>query len=211
MHELIKVWFQFVHDWHYLGVFLLMAAESSILPVPSEVVMPPAAFWASQGRMDFWLVVLAGTGGSWFGSAVSYWLSLWIGRPLVVRFGKYVLIPERKLVLAEGWAADNGLKGVFFARLLPVVRHLISIPAGILRMRFLPFSVVTTLGAGLWCFVLAWWGERVLGDQPNLLDDPDQMMAAVKAKMWWFVGAAVVLAVLFFVATRKRKAPAPAA
>jgi membrane protein DedA with SNARE-associated domain len=211
MHELIKVRFQFVHDWHYLGVFLLMAAESSILPVPSEVVMPPAAFWASQGRMDFWLVVLAGTGGSWFGSAVSYWLSLWIGRPLVVRFGRYVLIPERKLQLAEAWAADNGLKGVFFARLLPVVRHLISIPAGILRMRFLPFSVVTTLGALLWCFVLAWWGERVLGDQPNLLDDPDQMYAAVKTKMWWFVGAAVVLAVLFFVATRRRKAPAPAA
>jgi membrane protein DedA with SNARE-associated domain len=213
MHELIKVWFQFVHDWHYLGVFLLMAAESSILPVPSEVVMPPAAFWAAQpgAQMSFWGVIAAGTAGSWFGSAVSYWLSLWIGRPLVVRFGKYVLIPERKLMLAEGWAADNGLKGVFFARLLPVVRHLISIPAGILRMRFLPFSVVTAVGAGIWCLVLSLWGAHVLGDSPGIVDDPDAMYALVKAKMWWFVAAVVVLAVLFFVATRRKKAPAAAA
>ena len=97
MHSLIQAWFQFVHDWNYLGVFLLMAAESSILPVPSEVVMPPAAYWAAQGRMDFWGVVLAGTLGSWFGSAVSYWLALWVWRPIVIRYGKYLLMPERKI------------------------------------------------------------------------------------------------------------------
>ena len=212
MHHLIQVWFAFLHDWHYLGVFLLMAAESSILPVPSEVVMPPAAYWASQGHMTFWGVVAAGTAGSWFGSAVSYWLALWIGRPLVMRYGKYVLMPPKKIELAEAWADRRGLQGVFVARLLPVVRHLISIPAGILRMRFLPFSVVTTVGAGVWCFVLAWWGERVLGDQPNLIDDPNVMYHVVKERMLWFVGAIVVLAVLFFVATRKKKQPAaPAA
>src|SRR5262245_7949778 len=158
LHDLVQTWFRLVHDWGYLGVFLLMAAESSILPVPSEVVMPPAAYWAAQGRMDFWLVVLMGTAGSWFGSAVSYWVSLWIGRPLVLRWGKYLLITPAKVELAERWAGDNGLKGVFFARLLPVVRHLISIPAGILRLRFLPFTLVTVAGAGIWCWVLAWWG-----------------------------------------------------
>jgi membrane protein DedA with SNARE-associated domain len=79
--------------------------------------------------------------------AVSYWLALWIGRPLVMRYGKYLLMPPKKIELAEGWAQRNGLKGVFIARLLPVVRHLISIPAGILRMRFVPFSIVTTVGA----------------------------------------------------------------
>lgn len=205
MHYLIQVWFEFVRDWHYLGVFLLMAAESSILPVPSEVVMPPAAYWASQGHMTFWGVVLAGTAGSWFGSAVSYWLALWIGRPLVMRYGKYLLMAPAKVELAERWAQQNGLTGVFVSRLLPVVRHLISIPAGILRMRFLPFSIVTTVGAGLWCFILAWWGQQVLGDQPKLIEDPDAMVAVIKGKMLWFVGAIVVLAVLFLVAIRRRK------
>jgi membrane protein DedA with SNARE-associated domain len=208
MHELIKIWFELVHDWGYLGVFLLMAAESSILPVPSEVVMPPAAYWAAQGRMDFWGVVLAGTLGSWFGSAVSYWLALWIGRPLVMRYGRYLLMPPRKIELAEVWAQENGLKGVFVARLLPVVRHLISIPAGILRMPFVPFSIVTTAGAGIWCFVLAWWGERVLGNEPKLVEDPNAMVAVMKDKLVWFVGLVLVLAVLFFVATRKKRRPA---
>lgn len=205
MHYLIQVWFEFVRDWHYLGVFLLMAAESSILPVPSEVVMPPAAYWASQGHMTFWGVVLAGTAGSWLGSAVSYWLALWIGRPLVMRYGKYLLMAPAKVELAERWAQQNGLTGVFVSRLLPVVRHLISIPAGILRMRFLPFSIVTTVGAGIWCFILAWWGQQVLGDQPKLIEDPDAMVAVIKGKMLWFVGAIVVLAILFLVAIRRRK------
>lgn len=207
MHELLQIWFEMVRDWGYLGVFLLMAAESSILPVPSEVVMPPAAYWAAQGQMNFWGVVLAGTVGSWFGSAVSYWLALWLGRPLVMRYGKYLLMPPKKIEHAEGWAQRNGLKGVFVARLLPVVRHLISIPAGILRMPFLPFSIVTTVGAGIWCFLLAWWGERVLGDRPDLMQSPEAMVSVMKDKMWWFVGAVVVLAVLFFVATRKKGAP----
>lgn len=204
-HELLQMWFGLVRDQGYLGVFLLMAAESSILPVPSEVVMPPAAYWAAQGKMDFWGVVLAGTAGSWFGAAVSYWVSLWVGRPLVMRYGKYLLMPQQKIELAEAWAERNGLKGVFVARLLPVVRHLISIPAGILRMRFLPFSIVTTLGAGVWCWLLSWWGAKVLGDRPDLVENPDAMVAVMKDKMLWFVGAVVVLAVLFFVATKKKK------
>ena len=207
MHYLIQLWFEFVRDHGYAGVFLLMAAESSILPVPSEVVMPPAAYWAAQGHMSFWGVVLAGTLGSWFGSAVSYWLALWIGRPLVMRYGKYLLMPPKKIELAEGWAQRNGLKGVFVARLLPVVRHLISIPAGILRMKFVPFSIVTTVGAGIWCYILAWWGMKVLGDQPKLIEDPDAMVLVMKEKMIWFVGAIVVLAVLFVFATRKKKQP----
>jgi len=207
VHYLIQLWFEFVRDHGYAGVFLLMAAESSILPVPSEVVMPPAAYWAAQGHMSFWGVVLAGTLGSWFGSAVSYWLALWIGRPLVMRYGKYLLMPPKKIELAEGWAQRNGLKGVFVARLLPVVRHLISIPAGILRMKFVPFSIVTTVGAGIWCYILAWWGMKVLGDQPKLIEDPDAMVLVMKEKMIWFVGAIVVLAVLFVFATRKKKQP----
>ncbi len=204
-HELLQVWFDCVRDWGYFGVFILMAMESSILPVPSEVVMPPAAFWAAQGKMSFAGVVIAGTAGSWFGSAVSYWVALLVGRPLVQRYGRFLLMPPHKVALAECWAADHGLKGVFLARLLPVVRHLISIPAGILRLRFLPFSAVTILGAGLWCWILAWWGERVLGEHPDVLESPDKVVALVSEKKWWFVGGVLVLGALFFIATRKKK------
>src|SRR3954468_4182764 len=96
LHELIKVWFGWVEAWGYAGVFLLMALESSIVPVPSEIIMPPAAFWAAQGRMSFVGVILAGTFGSLFGSLVSYFVAQWAGRPLLRRYGKYVLMPEAK-------------------------------------------------------------------------------------------------------------------
>jgi membrane protein DedA with SNARE-associated domain len=156
-------------------------------------------------------VVLVGMLGSYLGAAIMYGLSRWLGRPLVLGYGRFVRITPQKLERSERFLARYERGGVFFARLLPVVRHLISIPAGILRMRFLPFSVVTAVGAGIWCLVLSLWGAHVLGDSPGIVDDPDAMYALVKAKMWWFVAAVVVLAVLFFVATRRKRAPAPAA
>jgi membrane protein DedA with SNARE-associated domain len=208
LHELIKFWFHLVETWGYLGVFLLMALESSIVPVPSEVVMPPAAFWAAQGRMSLAGVILAGTAGSWFGSAVSYWVSQWVGLPVLSRYGRYLMLGPDKLALAERWTRQYGLGGIFLARLLPVVRHLVSIPAGILRMPFGPFSLVTTVGAGLWCAVLSWFGKEVLGDKPELLQSPEAMMAVVKARLVWFVAAVVVLAVLYgvVVLVRSRQA-----
>lgn len=197
LHELLKVWFQWVEQWGYVGVFLLMALESSIVPVPSEVVMPPAAFWAAQGRMDFTGVVLAGTLGSLFGSVVSYWASAWIGLPVIHRYGKYFLLPPDKISMAERWVNRFGMPGVFLARLLPVVRHLISIPAGVFRLGFGKFSLVTTLGAGLWCWVLAWFGRETLGAHPELLQSPEAMVAAIKDKLHWFVAGVALLALLY--------------
>ncbi len=209
LHALIKTWFELLEAWGYLGVFLLMALESSIVPVPSEVVMPPAAFWAAQGRMSLAGVILAGTAGSWFGSAVSYWASRAVGLPVLQRFGKYVLIGPDKIELGERWVLRWGTGGIFAARLLPVVRHLISIPAGILRMPFGRFSLVTTLGAGLWCAVLSWFGQEVLGDHPELLQSPEQMVAVIKAKLGWFVAAvlafAALYAIMMYVRDRKMK------
>src|SRR6266550_5029708 len=101
LHDLLQVWFGWVRDGGYLGVILLMAMESSILPVPSEIVIPPAAFWAAQGRMSFTGVILAGTFGSCLGSAISYWVSRWIGRALILRWGKYVFIKRDSLDRAE--------------------------------------------------------------------------------------------------------------
>lgn len=202
-HELLKSWFLFVENWGYLGVFLLMALESSIVPVPSEIVMPPAAYWAAQGRMSFWGVVLAGTAGSYFGSIVSYWVSRWVGGPVVAKYGKFILLSEDKIKMAEVWVARYGVTGIFVARLLPVVRHLISIPAGIFRMNVPKFSAATILGAFAWCTVLSWFGKEVIGGSPELLASPEALSAVIKQKLSWFVigvvalGAAYAAVVMF--------------
>lgn len=194
---MLSIWFQWVENWGYWGVFILMAMESSIIPVPSEVVMPPAAFWAAQGKMSFSGVILAGTAGSYFGSLVSYWVSRWIGEPVIKKYGKYFLLPADKLALAENWVARFGTIGIFTARLLPVVRHLISIPAGILKMPFGKFSLATIVGAGLWCGLLSWFGQQVLGDHPELLQSPDAMISVIKEKMHWILAGVFVFLVLY--------------
>lgn len=197
LHDLFTFWFHLLESWGYAGVFFLMALESSIFPVPSEIVMPPAAFWTTQGTMTFWGVVLTGTLGSYFGSLVSYLLSWWIGMPLLERYGKYVLLPPKKLALAHSWIERFGFFGIFTARLLPVVRHLVSIPAGALRMPFVSFSVATIIGAGIWCWVLAWFGQDVLGKNPELLDSPEALIKVMHEKLFWFVGAVAILALLY--------------
>lgn len=196
-HALLTYWFHFVATYGYLGVFLLMALESSIVPIPSEIIMPPAAYWAAQGRMDFGLVVLAGTAGSLFGSVVSYAVSRAVGAPVVMRWGKLVLLPPDKIAAAEDWVREYGVGGIFFARLLPVVRHLISIPAGILRMPIGAFCAATTAGAFLWCLILAEFGRKVIGDQPHLLDSPEMLSRVLREKMHVIVLGFVALAAAY--------------
>jgi membrane protein DedA with SNARE-associated domain len=211
MHDLVATWFGWVRDWHYLGVFLLMAMESSILPVPSELVIPPAAYWASQGQMSLVGVVLAGTAGSYVGAMVMYVASRVLGRPLVLRYGKYILVSPAKLEQAERFLARYETGGVFFARLLPVIRHLIGIPAGIVRMAPGPYSIMTIVGSAAWCAVLAVFGQKVLGDQPDLMQNPDALMHALKEKSHIVAAAVLVIAVLYFLVVRMTRKPAPAA
>ena len=111
-----------------------MALGSTPVPLPAEVVVPPAAFLAAQGRLSLAGVILASSLGAYLGAAVMYWLSRWLGRPLVVKIGRFILFPPQKLEEAEHWLARYEAGGIFFARLLPGVRHLISIPAGIVRL-----------------------------------------------------------------------------
>jgi membrane protein DedA with SNARE-associated domain len=193
LHSLFVTWFQLSRQWGYAGVFLLMAVESTVFPIPSEVVVPPAAYWAQQGEMNFWGVVLASTLGSYFGAALSYFAAKSLGRPLILRYGKYFLVPESKWLLAEQWIQHYHAAGIFFARLLPVVRHLISLPAGAAQTNFVVFSVTTLSGSFLWSLVLAWFGAQVLADQPDLLQNPDALVHVLKAKLLWFIGAAIVL------------------
>lgn len=190
---------QFVLDWGYLGVFLMMVFESTAVPIPAEVVIPPAAYWAAQGRFNIWLIVVAATIGSWVGSALSYWIAYKLGRPLVARWGKYVLLKPAKVEKADLWFEAYGAGGIFVARLLPGIRHLISIPAGLFRMNFKSFSAMTVLGAGLFNGALAWFGIRVLGDQPALMKDPGAMIEVLKTKSHYLIGFALVVGALYFV------------
>jgi membrane protein DedA with SNARE-associated domain len=192
-HSLFATWFRLTLEWGYAGVFVLMAIESTVFPLPSEIVVPPAAYWASQGKLNFWGVVLASTFGSWFGASLSYAFARWAGRPLILRYGRYVFVPEKKWLLAERWIQHYSAAGIFFARLLPVVRHLVSLPAGAARLPFGMFSAMTLLGSFVWSTVLAWFGARVLADQPQLLTDPEALVHVLKEKLLWFVAAAVVL------------------
>ncbi len=215
LQHLIEVWFRWVHDWGYVGVIILMAMESSIFPVPSEIVIPPAAILAAHGgNMTLTGVVLAGTFGSWLGSVITYLVARLVGRPFIARYGNFVFLPPKKVARAERFMHRYESGGIFFARLLPVIRHLISIPAGIIRMNFARFSALTIIGSAIWCTVLAWLGGRVGRKMEEL--DPHQLRAmqqgigadlgglihAVKHEAVWIVIAIAVVCVLYFVAMR---------
>src|SRR4051812_14882349 len=182
-----------------------MAMESSIFPVPSEVVIPPAAFLAAQGHLSLVGVIVAGTVGSYLGAAITYWVSLIVGRPLILKFGKYFFLPPQKLEQAERWLARYETGGIFFARLLPVVRHLISIPAGIVRMNFWVFSLVTIIGSGIWCSILAYLGKKAYEAQPDLLSDPEGMVHFIKGQSHWIIIGVVLFAGLYILTVRLMK------
>jgi membrane protein DedA with SNARE-associated domain len=142
----------------YPGIMVLMAIESSVLPLPSELVMPPAGYLAAKGQMNGVIAVLAGVLGSVVGALVNYGLALYVGEPLLRKYGKYVLISSRSLDRTEVFFRRHGEISTLIGRLLPVVRHLISIPAGVCRMRLSKFICFTALGAGIWCGVLTYLG-----------------------------------------------------
>ena len=205
MHHLLETWFSWVLTGGYLGIIVLMAMESSIFPVPSEIVIPPAAFLAAQGKLSFTGVVLAGTLGSYLGSAITYWASRLIGRPLIVKYGRFVFVSPKKLEQAEQWLARYEAGGVFFARLLPVVRHLISIPAGIVRMNFGVFSLVTIAGSALWCWILAYLGNKAYHLEPQLLTSPEALEHFIRQQSKGILLLIAVFAGLYILALRLMK------
>ena len=196
MHEMFMqliAWYQHSLDkGGYWLVALLMAIESSLVPLPSELVIPFAAHLAhTQGKMTVAGVVIAGALGSWVGATVMYWASRLAGRPLVMRYGGYVFIPPEKVAAAERWAANYGSFGIFFSRLLPVVRHLIGIPAGIVRMDFRLYSLYTLIGSTLWCAVLAWIGIKAGQDEALMRGELHRITL-------WVAGAFVVLGAMYY-------------
>jgi membrane protein DedA with SNARE-associated domain len=197
LHQFTDWYLSALDQGGYWLIAVLMALESTLVPIPSETIIPPAAYLAHT-RGDFSLlgVVLAGTAGSWIGASLMYWAARWLGRPFVIRFGRYVAVPPSKIELAERWSARYGWAGVFFSRLLPVIRHLIGVPAGVLRWDFRWYSAATLAGSLLWCSVLAWLGMTV-GSHPDLLKGSLHRFALL------VVAVIAVLAALYYVFVRR--------
>ncbi len=149
---------EFIAAMGYAGIFALMALESMVAPVPSEAVMPFAGFLVSQGKFDFLLALAAASLGSIAGSALSYWIGHKGGRPLVRKIGKYFLLNEEHLEQTEKFFISHGGKTIFVSRFIPVVRHLISIPAGVGKMDFGKFIFLTAFGATAWNAILLYAG-----------------------------------------------------
>ena len=169
-----------LENLNYWTITLLMAIESSFIPFPSEVVVPPAAYKAAAtGELNVWLVILSATLGALIGAFINYFLALWLGKPIVYKFansrlGHMCLLDEQKIVKAEEFFVRHGLVATLIGRLVPAVRQLISIPAGLARMNIAKFALYTAIGAGLWNAVLAAMGYYLESVVPE-----DQLLATV--------------------------------
>lgn len=211
MESLIQFCLEHLNYW---TVALFMAVESSFIPFPSEAVVPPAAWKATvSGDMNIVLVVLFATLGALIGAFINYYLALWLGRPIVYkfansRFGHLCLIDEAKVKYAEEYFDKHGAVSTFVGRLIPAVRQLISIPAGLARMGLGKFVLFTTLGAGAWNIVLAALGYA-MAQIPGLTTEAEVMTAVEKYSKEIGIGIAivvlVVLAFLIYKGMKKSK------
>jgi len=150
----------------YSGIVLLMAIESACIPLPSEIIMPFSGYLVSTGQMNLWLVGVAGAVGCVLGSLVAYWVGSKGGRPLIEKYGRYVLVSPHDLDLADRWFANYGEIIVFVSRLLPAIRTFIAFPAGVARMNLKRFVIYTFAGSLPWCLGLAYVGQK-LGEKWN--------------------------------------------
>ena len=182
----------------YFGLFVLMALESMVAPVPSEVVMPFAGYLALQGRFDFFLALLVSSLGSIFGSLLSYYIGFYGGRPFVLKYGKYLLLEREHLEWTENWFRKQGDKTIFISRFIPVVRHLISIPAGIAKMAMHKFLIYTFLGAAIWNLILLYAGFK-LGEHWGKIHDYSRELDII------FVAVVIVFFAYFVWKHHKRK------
>jgi len=191
--ETVSNWaISFMDMMGYPGLVFLMALESMIAPIPSEAVMPFAGFLIVQGEFTWTGVIVFSTVGSIIGSWISYWVGMWGGRPVILRFGKYLLLDKHHLEITEKYFNKRGDLTILISRFIPVVRHLISIPAGIAKMNFFKFTLYTIIGAGLWNAFLAWVGFRLKEHWDNLLNSEWKHMVDI-------VFVAIILAIFAYI------------
>ncbi len=191
----------------YTGVALLMAIESACIPLPSEIIMPFAGFVVDQGKMNLLMAATAGAIGCNLGSVIAYWIGAYGGRPLVEKFGRYVLMSHKDLDRVDGYFQKYGDITVLLGRLLPVIRTFIALPAGIARMPQLRFHIYTFIGSWPWCFALAYVGMKA-GASWN---DPHSPLKKVLHKADAAIIALVLAGIVWFVYTHlKNRNPATA-
>lgn len=192
----VEKWYE--KNMNYGTIAGLMVVESSFIPFPSEIVIPPAAYIASnpESKLNIYLVVLFGTIGALIGAYINYFLAMFLGRPIIYRladgkFGKMMLLSGEKVKKAENYFNKHGVATTFFGRLIPVIRQLISIPAGLSKMNFLLFSIYTFIGAGIWNVILALLGYAAHG-QADLIDKYSNELSTI-------IKVTVVALLVFFI------------
>lgn len=180
----------------YFFVFFLMVLESTALPVPSEAVMPFAGFLVSTGQFSFWLVIVVSLLGTIVGSLFSYFIGLYGGKSFILKYGKYFLLRPEDLEKTEKFFAKHGEKTIFISRFIPVVRHLISLPAGAAKMNILKFSAYTIAGATIWHIFLTWVGFSLKQNWPKL--------GQYTQFLDYIFLVAIIAAIIFFIYRRKK-------
>lgn len=181
----------------YFGISILMTLESACIPIPSEIIMPFSGFLVATGKFSLWLVILWGTIGNLIGSIIAYGVGFYGGRPLIVKYGKYVLLKQEELDKAEKFFNKYGNLSVFFSRLLPVIRTFISLPAGIARMRFGKFCFYTFIGSLFWSIILSCIGL--------FLGKNWESVGVYFRKFDWLIGILLIFCVCYFVYKKVRK------
>ena len=186
---------------NYGTIFFLMMLESTVVPVPSEFVVTPAAYHAASGQLDVWLVILFATIGADLGASINYVVALYVGRPVIYKFansrwGKMCLLNQEKVEKSERYFDEHGIVATLTGRLIPGIRHLISIPAGLARMNYWKFLLYTTIGAGVWHSILAalGWYLHAIVPEEQLNDKISEYAEYIKI----VILALVVLAIVYF-------------
>lgn len=197
MNEIVDAIVKVVDQMGYTGIVIGMFLESSCFPFPSEVIMIPAGYLAQQGKMNFWMAIFMGIVGSWLGALFNYYLALWLGRPLLLKWGKYFFITEKNFEKGERFFQRHGEIGTFTGRLIPVLRQYVSLPAGLARMNMAHFLFYTGLGAGLWVAVLTWIGY-VAGQSEEL------WRPYLKQAIWLALAGVAALIAIYVYRHRRR-------
>ncbi len=197
LHELAQSLVDLIFEWGYLGIYLLMSIESSFIPFPSEIVLVPAGYLASQGEMSIGMIMLVALLGSMTGALINYYLAFFVGRAFLLKYGKYFFISEKSLLKMEDFFEKHGAISTFTGRLIPGIRQLISIPAGLSKMKIATFSLFTALGAGIWAMVLTMLGYFI-GENEALLKE---YLHTITLTTLFFI---VIILIVYVVIKRKK-------
>ena len=198
IHEIANTIVSYIGDMGYLGIFLLMFLESTFFPFPSEIIMIPAGYLAYQGEMNIYIIILVGILGSVLGALLNYYLALFFGRKFILKYGKYFFIKEETLDKLESFFAKHGEISTFTGRLIPGIRQLISLPAGLARMNIVKFSFYTAIGAGIWVVVLVTVGYLV-GSNEALISE------YLKSATLIALVSVVLITIFYMVRNKKRR------